>query len=112
MRRVGHRVWWSGARQEADTQALRRVVGPIPGPHAGRKGMLRRDHDPAAPAVRARVNSRDSAVWPPASAIALLRRQLQHPIVGIEGDVEVAGGVHRDIQGFAEAGERQHGLSV
>jgi hypothetical protein len=40
--------------------------------------MLRPDHDPAAPAVRARVNSRSSAVWPPASATALLRRQLQH----------------------------------
>jgi hypothetical protein len=40
MRHVGHQVWWSGARQEADTQALRRVVGPIPGPHAGRTGTL------------------------------------------------------------------------
>ncbi|MDT5306830.1 MAG: hypothetical protein QOE48_2505 [Mycobacterium sp.] len=46
MRRVGHRVGWPGARQEAHTQALRRVVGPLPGPHGGRTGMLRREHDP------------------------------------------------------------------
>ena len=38
-----------------------------------------------------------SAVWPAASATAPLRRQLQHPIVAVEGDVEVAGGVHRHI---------------
>jgi hypothetical protein len=52
MRRVGHRVWWSGARHEADTQALRRVVGPIPGPH---RHPRRKDGDAQVRGPRFRV---------------------------------------------------------
>jgi hypothetical protein len=78
---------------------------------AGRTGMLRRDYDPVAPAVCA-ASIVGFGGLAAGSATAQLRRQLQHPVVAIECDVKVAGGVHRHIQRFGEPGERQHGLGV
>ena len=42
----------------------------------------------------------------------LLRRQLQHPLVPLICDVQVAGGIHRHALGSVEAGEWQHGLAL
>ena len=40
------------------------------------------------------------------------RRQLEHSVVAVVGDVDVARSVHGDTLGAIQAGERQHGRTV
>ena len=85
-RRVGHRVWWSGDRQVARTQALRRFVGPLAGPLAERTGCSGETATPL-PRPFGPASIVGFGGLAAGSATAPLRRQLQHPIVVIECDV-------------------------